>query len=175
MNLRFNQVKNENITKKKKKISKEILNIFDNINIIFGEKKIICDDGYSRNIYKLKHIKQKIFEKNLLRGGYKFKYKTVRCKILYLVNSNFDYQLYAYININVNNNDILKKLNLEYKVSYNDYFWIGFFIDGVNDLTLKDIFFINEQNLSNLDSFKLHTYGMKICMKIINNYLNIMK
>ena len=175
MNLRSNKVKNEDIIKKKKKIKNKIINIFDNIDIILGEKKIICDDGYSKNVYKLEHIKKKIFEKNLLRGGYKFKYKTVKCKILYLSDNYFDYHLYAYININVNNNEILKKLKLENKISYNDFCWIGFFIDKVNDLSLKDIFFMDEKYLTNLYSFKLDSYGIKICMNIINNYLNILK
>ena len=52
MNLRSNKLKNKDIIKKKKKIKDKIINVFDNIDIILGEKKIICDDGYSKNIYK---------------------------------------------------------------------------------------------------------------------------
>lgn len=133
-------------------------------------KKIKCNDGLNIKTINFCEVRDEIFNKNLLNGGYKFKYNNIKCKLLYVKVQNFGINMYAYINIGIDNN-ILDKIYLPNKIIYNNKLWIGLFIDKIKDLSLNDLLFKDEKFLNNENCFKLPSYGVMICMSIINSYL----
>lgn len=149
-------------------------NIILNMDQSLMEKKIKCNDGMSKNTMKLGLIKDEIQKKNLLTKGYKFIYNSIKCELIYLGVNNVGLLLYAYINISIDDN-IIEKLNLPNKINYNNKLWIGLFIEKISDLKLDDIILDDEKYLNQEDCFKLPSYGVMICMSIINSYLHASK
>jgi hypothetical protein len=137
-------------------------------------KKIKCNDGLNINTFQFHEIRDEIYKKKLLKGGYKFKYNNIKCKLLYIKVPNFGINMYSYINITVDDH-IIKKMNLPFNINYNDKLWIGLCIENFNDLSLNDLVFKDEKYLNNENYFKLPSYGVMICMSIINSYLHTTK
>ena len=146
------------------------INIILDMNLnIFQDKKIKCDNGINIITLKLSEIKGELFK--VLYHGYKFRYNSIRCELYYKHHKNFGIRLYAYINISVLDDSMLKKLEISNFVNYNDKLWIGLFIDNINNLSLDDIVYDDEKYLTNENNFKLPSYAVAKCRKIINNYL----
>ena len=143
--------------------------ILDMNLIIFQDKKINCDNGMNIITLKFCEIKDEIYK--VLYNGYKFRFNSIRCELYYQHHKNFGIRLYAYINISVLDNSILEKLKISNLVNYNDKLWIGLFIDNINNLSLDDIIYDDEKYLINENNFKLPSYAVAKCRKIIHNYL----
>lgn len=146
---------------------------FKNLDFKTKIKKVLCTNGIYNIILTVDEIFEEIKNKNLLYNIHKFKYKNIRCWLKYKKHENNCLYLYCYININLNRIFDIERLKLPNKITYNDGFWIGFYINNVDDLNIEDIIFDDEKYIHS-DIFKLPSFAKKICMNVINNYIHIL-
>lgn len=138
------------------------------------QKVIPCHDGLNLKYLSLNDVLKELTEKEYSKGKYyKFKYRNVKCKIVYdFFDETPILKAYIFLNINENSRLFWSFHTIRYLYQINNDKIIIYFNTGY-DLNLQTI--ISNQLLPSHKTFKLPSYAIKKCMEIINNYYIINK